>query len=360
MRQEVTECEKIVSIVLDHINGQDLESLKPHIADNFACAGQTGGIALVVLTEIVKQLNIKFLNLKLTDKNYSEDDLILTYEFELQDKGTKNIFFTIDSECKIKTVDFHSIGVKVLKSNAEVKQDERQIINIPFQNHKNAIIVDATANGISGKFVIDNGSPRLILNGKYFAADNNAVANLSNVQSFTGSISGMDITKITDFEFNGLTLNNADVLTADISHLEEYIGCKLHGLIGCEIYKDYDLLFDYKNNIFSLIKPEITPSYIAANISAEETIEIPLEMFKHIAVLKGAIGGIELNLGIDCGATSNLLKHELFELLQSRLQNIRNEKVFGASDSKDVLKAEIDLITIGSKEFSNVRTCLAS
>lgn len=41
---------------------------------------------------------------------------------------------------------------------------------------------------------------------------------------------------------------------SDLSHLEN--GTEVYGLIGYDVYRDYDLLFDYKGKTLTLIDPD--------------------------------------------------------------------------------------------------------
>ena len=43
-------------------------------------------------------------------------------------------------------------------------------------------------------------------------------------------------------------------MMSDLSHLEN--GTEVYGLIGYDVYRDYDLLFDYKGKTLTLIDPD--------------------------------------------------------------------------------------------------------
>lgn len=54
---------------------------------------------------------------------------------------------------------------------------------------------------------------------------------------------------------------NQKIITLDLSHLEDTPYDTLYGLIGYEIYINYDLLFNYKENILTFIKPDDTKEF---------------------------------------------------------------------------------------------------
>lgn len=49
-------------------------------------------------------------------------------------------------------------------------------------------------------------------------------------------------------------------MASDLSHLEK--GTDVYGLIGYDVYKDYDLMFDYKKKTMTLIDPDYTETFL--------------------------------------------------------------------------------------------------
>lgn len=88
------------------------------------------------------------------------------------------------------------------------------------------------------------------------------------------------------------------------------------------------------------------------------TYELPLKMVSetsHIPFAEGKIGGMEVALGIDCGASVNLLDIVLFDKLKGDLTNITTTELTSASEQKaDVQEATVKSLTIGKKLFGNI------
>lgn len=145
------------------------------------------------------------------------------------------------------------------------------------------------------------------------------------------------------------------VLTMNLSHLEA-ANTEIHGLIGYEIYKDYDMLFDYSNNTLTLIQPTETEKYLDANYKQSKKDIFPIEMSEHIPTIKAKIGGMELNLGIDCGAGSNLIDVKHTESLRKYISESEETDLKGAGETKKVESGRLQTLTIGGKEFTNTLT----
>lgn len=142
-------------------------------------------------------------------------------------------------------------------------------------------------------------------------------------------------------------------MISDLSHLLE--NEEIYGLIGYQTIKDYDRLFDYANKTLTLINPDKTADYISK--MQYTTYELPLKMVSetsHIPFVEGKIGGMEVDLGVDCGVSVNLLDIVLFDKLKGDLTNITTTELTGASEQKaDVQEATVKSLTIGKKLFGN-------
>ena len=143
---------------------------------------------------------------------------------------------------------------------------------------------------------------------------------------------------------------------SDLSHLLEKE--EIYGLIGYQTIKDYDWLFDYANKTLTLIKPDKTDDYISK--MQYTTYEFPLKMASetsHIPFVEAKIGKTEVALGIDCGASVNLLDTALFDKLKNDLTNITTTELTGASVQKaKVQEASVKSLTIGKILFENIPT----
>ena len=68
--------------------------------------------------------------------------------------------------------------------------------------------------------------------------------------------------KKSELSFGGLKMINQDFLTLDLSNIEEEANAgEIYGLIGYELIKDYDILFNYKTLEITLISPSSFDKY---------------------------------------------------------------------------------------------------
>src|SRR5690606_30722471 len=114
-----------------------------------------------------------------------------------------------------------------------------------FELKENLIVLECSINGTNQTFILDSSSPKVILNSKYlknlyenhFELEQNSVAT---------SPSPMDTLTIQTLTFGGIEIKNSLAVTMDLSHIEEALKTEIHGMIGYEILKDYNIFIDYK------------------------------------------------------------------------------------------------------------------
>ncbi|WP_295938697.1 pepsin/retropepsin-like aspartic protease family protein [uncultured Alistipes sp.] len=351
--QDRKACEKIVRATVNAINDQSPESLDKYLAPDFSCSGQKGRMATVVLKQLVGQLGEHVASIKKTDASQRGDELTLVYEFDYTVKlGKRNTTFVFNKDNQLKQLDLLTVQVKKLDSETgTVENGDEDVVVVPIKRHKKLITAEALVDGVKRTFLIDNGAPRLILNSKYTAVADTSSLKLSNSKGVNSSISGMDITKIGEFDFHGIKIKDKEVLAVDLSHLEG--DTQIYGLLGYEVYKDYDMLLDYADNTLTLIKPEATDGYIK-QLTDAGSIEVPLEMVRHIACIEAQVGGRTLRLGIDCGAETNLLNEALFDSVKTNVSALEEHDLSGADRTvKKVRGGKIDNLTIGSADFTD-------
>ncbi|MCL2041304.1 MAG: pepsin/retropepsin-like aspartic protease family protein [Bacteroidales bacterium] len=252
----------------------------------------------------------------------------------------------------------HSVSSQSFDQNkTEYEKSEQQIITIPIQIQSEIPTTKATLNGESKTFIIDSGSPSLVLNGKYFKNEYDDISVMSNISAWgVNSSVSMNIVQIEDFDFYGIKIKENKVTTMDIAHLEQGLDTEIYGLIGYDVYKDYDMLFDYTNNTLTLIQPNVTKNYLETNYKQSKIETLPIEMWKHIPIVKGKIGKMDFNFGIDCGAEANLLDKKFLNSVKEHVLMLENDTLFGVGEAKIVESGTIKELTIGNKNFQNTLT----
>lgn len=211
---------------------------------------------------------------------------------------------------------------------------------IPFELVNGLVLVNATINGDTGSFILDTGSPMVVVNPK-----NVEGLQLGNTQH-SYAYKGQPV-KVNHFSWAGIEREGMDALAMDISHLENASHRKILGVIGYDVLNKYEVMFDCRNQVLLLYEP--SNSWIHQR-------EAPLFSFRfqmrgQLPVIKARIGGKKVHLGLDTGGTTNLLSEKLMEQLpSSSIGKVKQEKILGVANIPEYKKsALIDGIEVDGK-----------
>ncbi len=362
--QDITQCVKVVEATAKAINSKSGNALDMYLSDDFSIAGQTGSTAKMILPRLVAQLGDSLLSFEKVSETRTEV-LTLVYDFVYKSRGKKTSTFIFNEQNQLKELTLFKMEVKSMQGKAKINKSAADIISVPFKMAGKLILVQALLNGVKRNFIVDNGAPKLILNSRYTAKrlDTNEKV-ISSAKGINGNISGLDIVKIGTFDFSGISLSNQDVIATDLSHLETELKTEIYGLIGYEIYKDYDLLFDYKSKILTFLNPEKTSVYLAGKFDKHHFDTIPVSMEvagQHLAIINASIAGENYKLAIDCGAESNLLDDTLFVRLKTELRKLKTDNLNGADKgTKIVQSGKLKTLKLGAKDFKKIKTVFSS
>lgn len=205
--------------------------------------------------------------------------------------------------------------VSLLGSQLSVKGIERIGLPIksnviPFQLNGGLIFFKAKLNGVSDTFVLDTGSPGLLLN-DHFKDDNKE--NFAAV----GVNGGLSFQRNSGHSFEmGAALNwDVNSLSTNLNHLEKVKGQKFRGMVGQGLLKTNELFLDYKNKSMQLLKGGKSEDVAGCYRSAT----IPVTFQQHFAVVKVKIGRRFYHFGLDTGAEVNIIDEDLANHLSSKL-----------------------------------------
>lgn len=355
--QNYLSCETVVEAAVEAVNSKNSALLEPYLADDFSMAGYSGERAKQILKVLLAQLNETVSSYEEAGRQTEGDRLTCRYNFEYARMGSKEVVFVFDAENKLKDLSLIAMQVKTMNTNeTKVDAGAEHVIRVPFNLLGRLIAVQVMLDGESRTFLLDTGAPSVILNTRHIAG-RDTVWNRSqaSIQGFGGGISGMDIRKVGQLDLQGIRLKDQETPCADLSRLEERFGAEIYGLIGYNLIKDYDILFDYEAQQITLIRSGFFDEYVKQELSGKTLTRIPLEMQGHIPVVDVEIGGRTSRFGIDSGAEGNVVNERLFAEIREQIRDISEEEVEGVGGNvQRTLQGVTDAFRIGNKTFGGM------
>jgi hypothetical protein len=242
---------------------------------------------------------------------------------------------------------------------------------IPFTRAGNLILVKGKVDTTEGNFILDTGAPYLVLNLTYFRNYGTIMPNEEQA-GITGI--GPPVAKAIVNKFSLGTFHytqiNADV--TNLGNVENSKGVKILGLLGVELFKQFEMIIDYEQGVIYLhrIDKKEAASYqseMLRDTSAYSTVVI--EINDNRILTRTNLAGKKLRLMIDCGAESNLLDSRLPNKIFDNVSITGRVILLGSGNEKiEALAGDMKNMQIGNSNISSLpvlitnldKTCISA
>lgn len=232
---------------------------------------------------------------------------------------------------------------------------ESSIFHIPFEIKENVMIVSATINGESQKFIFDTGAQSLVINRKYISDNYHKSEKNYDIKGINSRFVNNEEYEIKDFNFGEISINNFSALMLDISLLEEHTRTEIFGLIGYSVFKSFDILIDFKDKYITFIPSGEFMSFWNMNIINQQFEKIPFKRYDHIPIIDARAGEKEIKLGFDTGSARTIIDKNALKLIRYELSNISEQQIIGIENKNVTISgAKIRNLEIGNSSFSNL------
>lgn len=251
------------------------------------------------------------------------------------------------------------LSYSLICANTNTPTDEEETAaksytQISFEVVHKLILVEATVDGQTGKFILDSGASDLYLNEKYFKAQYSP-----KESTYAGGVHGRNPTVgiyiSKKFQWGRLKLKKIKAYTNNLQHLENILQQKIMGLIGYPILKKYELLIDYHQRTLSIFQLDKKGNRLYNRATKKPTFTLPFKMSQHFPVVEGEIAGRKVRLGLDTGASIGFLDQRLLKYVGGEVKLKANGNVSGVNGSKkSVTKGSVNQININYLQFNDM------
>ena len=237
------------------------------------------------------------------------------------------------------------------------------IIRIPFTLTGTIITVRARADTIEGNFFFDTGANGLLLNHRYFGRT--AGSPLTAGGGVTGKVQVLGSATVDTFVVENLLAADISAEVIDFRHIEDSKKIDLVGLIGYDVFKDYEVLFDYEASLLVLVRTD-------AGGNAFEPLprweykplgEAPVKTSGHVATVYLEFGPKSGKwFALDSGAEQNLLSSAAGKnFLKANFEIRRRVKLRGTGNqSLEVLSGLLNNARLDTFQFKPMATLLTN
>jgi len=223
--------------------------------------------------------------------------------------------------CMVGTPHLFSTGIPIYE-DFSLPLPEAANEAIPARLAGGLIMIQARFNGIKGNYILDTGASHLFIN-------QDLVSDRA-VQAY-GLEAQVAVEKgvVTRFEIGNVVFNNQTLFKMDMKHLEAIKGCKIAGIIGSQLLKDFSLFVDYEQDLVRLENSTLK----SKNSSKTVLRNFPIRWENHFPMLPVSVNEVDYAFAIDTGAEANIFSGNYEAALATHTTNLKEGKIWSISES---------------------------
>ena len=353
LAQDADTCKLIAERILTAAQNHTSDGIDELLAPDFRFTNIKQPIATKVLKQIITQMPL-MTGWELTGTLQDSTGLKICYTITRPDSSTSEATFLFNTDNLVVEADLLNADISLRKGTPTAKvQPEVSVTRVPIHRHNGLPIVNVIIDGQPCNMFFDTGAPGVILNSKYF--DHNIEGQVMGSGGHgaigTGSLSGLHHVKLMDM--GGITLEETDIMTSDLSNLET-VGVAVHGILGQSFYKNFDMLFDFKRNEIMLLEPDTTHQWLQTE--GNRCLTVKGVMKGHLLAFDCQLGGVPVVLAFDSGAQSNLLSNDWPQQHPSSVKGIKKGHLIGYGEGRASITKGKTTLTLGGRTFKKQQT----
>jgi hypothetical protein len=224
---------------------------------------------------------------------------------------------------------------------------------IPFTRVGNLILIQAKADTATGFFVLDTGTPGLVLNLTYFR--HYPTSNPVESGGVTGAVTTAVQTTVDSFHLGPISYRHLEADLINLGHIENNKGVKIFGLMGLRLFERFEMIIDYAGNrlYLHLISKKEASTYRSPQLLDSSTYHIiPIDIEEGKMFVYLYLKGRKLKFIIDSGAETNVLDSRLPGKVFEQVEITRRVTLNGSGNHKvEVLYGALKGLRLGDHDI---------
>lgn len=230
-----------------------------------------------------------------------------------------------------------------------IQSPDPSVTIIPFTRAGNLILIRAKADTTSGFFVIDTGTPNLVLNITYFRRY--PTTNPTESGGITGDVPNAVQTTVDSLVAGGIHFYRMDADLVNLGHIENEKGVKILGALGMRLFERLEVMFDFDQQLLYMRKvggKEVNSSDDPFFADTAAVKVIPFDLQEHKAIVHVLLAGRKLKFLVDSGAETSVLDSRLPNKVYLNVVITRRRQLTGMGSQKvEALYGELHGLQIG-------------
>ncbi len=200
------------------------------------------------------------------------------------------------------------------------------------------MLVPLKINDEIGTYILDSGSPSLILNATDIEGHETFISVNKKLKA--------DATTVENVKFGPIAIDNVQAWRMDLGYVEDKIQRSIDGIIGADIIKQKDIMVDYKNREIIFSDDAIGPFKFECR--GAKVIPLSFDIAnENLPVIRLKVGDKMKRLAFDTGSGINVL-HSKFQDDRPTIFSVSSDHL--KIDQASFIQADLSDLTYDSKQ----------
>ena len=168
--------------------------------------------------------------------------------------------------------------------------------------------------------------------------------------------------RVDSFYLDQLVIPNLLAHIVDLNHIEIKKNTKFIGILGYNVFKDFEILIDFPYNRLRLSRIDKSGARVDKTPPWEAPLDsISFDLKRHFIVVKSVINAVSLDMILDSGAELNLIDRKVNKKVIEKFTVIKRVNLIGAGKKQvEVLAGVLRDIKCGNQKSAEMNTLLTS
>lgn len=201
-------------------------------------------------------------------------------------------------------------------------------IYIPFSLIGQLMVVQAQVDTQAGNFIVDTGAERLLLNERYF--ENTSFISSIRAIGNTGNVTAAKWRSVDSLHISQLSIPDMQAHLMDLTHIELKKNARIIGVMGYEVFKDFEMLIDFPGRLIVLNRTDRK----GERIDTTQIREVPYDsvdfvLRRHLITFQANVNSVRIKVILDSGAELNLLDRRVHRKVLDKFTILKRINLVG-------------------------------
>ncbi len=230
------------------------------------------------------------------------------------------------------------------------------VLTLPLKRAGNLLLVEAKVDSVLGDFIFDTGAASLVLNKMYFPSARKVSA--TQASGITGAIGYQQEVQVGELQIKGLSFKKFSADAADLSHLENIRGRQIMGLLGLNLFTEFEVEIDLPQGVIRLIRCD-KKGEPALAMQGACSLSSKLQFAGTGAFTRVYVAEKPLMFCIDTGAEINVLDNRSSKKVLEQLKISGRSSMAGSGSQRaEIFYGALSGMRIGGVQLAPMQTAL--